>query len=213
MPAEIVEYVGLSRVAAQLIGRNWVQMDSDTFNWLAMAVLSALLLVFGMPVALEVYEGGHGGKHSAQAAYKLPEAEATATAGTAAPAAKKGFDFKQVAALFGEASPEKGAAVFKKCASCHTVNEGGKNGQGPNLYNIVGRGLGSVEGYKYSKAMSGKGGVWDYESLAAFIYKPKDWLKGTKMAFAGLRKEKDLANLMAYLGSLSATPKPLPAAQ
>lgn len=187
-------------------------MDSNTFNWLAMAVLSALLLAFGMPTVLELMEGGHG-KHSAEAAYKLPEAEATAGAADASPAAKKAFDFNKVAALFGDASADSGKAIFKKCASCHTADEGGKNRQGPNLYGIVGRARGSAEGFKYSKAMSDKGGTWDYATLAAFIHKPKQWLKGTKMGFAGLKKDKDLANVLAYLGSLSASPKPLPAAQ
>ena len=176
-----------------------------------MAVLSALLLVFGMPVAVEVFGGGHA-KHSAKAGYKLPDAVASASHGSAKPA-KKGFEFKKVAALFGEAKAESGKAVFKKCMSCHTVNEGGKNGQGPNLYDIVGRERGSVAGFKYSKAMAAKGGKWDYATLAEFAYKPKAWLKGTKMAFAGMKKEKDLANLMAYLQSLSANPKPLPAAE
>lgn len=182
-------------------------MDSDTLNWVAMAVLSALLVIFGLPVMFEVFSGGHG-KHSAKAGYKLPDAVATADAGQ--PKAKKGFDFKKVAALVGDASADSGKSVFKKCTTCHTVNEGGKNGQGPNLYDIVGRDRGNVDGFKYSKALIAKGGKWDYESLAAFIYKPKDWLKGTKMAFAGIKSDKDLANLLVYLQSLSSNPKPLP---
>lgn len=186
-------------------------MDSDTLNWAAMAILSALLLAFGMPTMLEVMHGGHG-SHHAEAAYKLPEPEGTESA-TAKATTKKGFDFTKVAALLGDATAESGQKVFKKCASCHTVNDGGKNGQGPNLWNIAGRAIGGAEGFKYSKAMAEKGGEWTYEALAEFLYKPKDYLKGTKMAFAGLKKEKDLANMMAYLQSLSASPKPFPSAQ
>ena len=187
-------------------------MDSDTFNWIAMAVLSALLVVFGLPVMLEIFGGGHG-KHSAKAGYKLPDAVASSTHGAGQPTAKKGFEFKKVVALLGEANANSGKATFKKCTSCHTANDGGKSGQGPNLYDIVGRDRGSVAGFKYSKAMVAKGGKWDYASLAEFVYKPKAWLKGTKMAFAGIKSEKDLANLMVYLQSLSGSPKPLPKAE
>ena len=184
-------------------------MDSDTFNWIAMAVLSALLIVFGLPVMLEIFGGGHG-KHSAKAGYKLPDAVASSTHGVDQLKAKKSFEFKKIIALLGEASADSGKATFKKCTSCHTVNEGGKSGQGPNLYDVVGRDRGSVAGFKYSKAMIAKGGKWDYASIAEFVYKPKAWLKGTKMAFAGIKGEKDLANLLAYLQSLSGSPKPLP---
>jgi len=184
-------------------------MDSDTLNWIAMAVLSALLVAFGLPVALEVFGGGHG-EHSAKAAYKLPEAVASSDHGSSKQAAKKGFDFKKVAALFGESSADSGKAVFKKCATCHTVNDGGKNGQGPNLYDILGRERGSIAAFKYSKALAAKGGTWDAATLAEFLRKPKAWLKGTKMAFSGLKSDKDLANVLVYLQGLSSSPKPLP---
>ena len=185
-------------------------MDSDTFNWIAMAVLSALRVVFGMPVAFEVFGGGHG-KHSAKAGYKLPDAVASAGAGQ--PKAKKGFEFNSGAALLADASADSGKSTFKKCASCHTVNEGGKSGQGPNLYDIVERDRAAVSGFKYSKAMAAKGGKWDYASLAEFLYNPNAWLKGTKMAFAGITIEKDLAYLLVYLQSLSGSPKTLPKAE
>lgn len=185
-------------------------MDSFEFNKIAAAVIAALLLMVGMPTLQEVlhHSGDH---HEAKAAYKLPDAEVSSDTASAS-SQKKGFEFAQVASLFGEASADSGAAVFKKCASCHTVNDGGKNGIGPNLWDIVGRGRGAHEGFKYSNALVEKGGVWDYESLTLFIHKPKEWLRGTKMAFAGLRSEKDLANLMAYLKTLSGSPKPFPEA-
>lgn len=103
------------------------------------------------------------------------------------------------ASAFAEGDVKKGKKVFKKCAACHTV-EDGKNRVGPSLYGILDRPAGTVEGFKgYSNVMSESDIVWDEESLLAFVTKPKAYLKGTKMAFAGLKKEKDRVNLLAYL--------------
>jgi cytochrome c len=188
-------------------------MDSFEFNKIAAAVLAALLLMIGTPTLLEAMRAGdYGGKDGVKVGYALPEPSAAADAG-AAPVEEKGFEYKSVASLFATASADAGKAVFKKCSACHTVNEGGRNGTGPNLWNVVGRGLGQTEGYNYSKALVEKGGIWDYKALVEFVHKPKGWLPGTKMAFAGLSSEKDLANLMVYLQSLSSAPKPLPAAE
>lgn len=94
--------------------------------------------------------------------------------------------------------PAKGEKVFRKCKACHYVDEE-KNKTGPHLVNIIGRAAGAVEGYKYSKAMAELALVWDEETMAGFLAKPKKYLKGTKMAFVGLRKESDIADLIAYL--------------
>jgi len=91
-----------------------------------------------------------------------------------------------------------GAKVFRKCKSCHNVDKE-KNKSGPHLLNIVGRAAGSVAGFKYSKAMKNSGLTWDEATLAGFLAKPKSYLKGTRMAFAGLKKEADIANVIAYL--------------
>ena len=184
-------------------------MDSWEFNKIAAAVLAALLVIFGGKEIIYIANKGHA-KETKQAGYTLPVEVASASTSGAAPK-PAGFDFAQVAALLPAATVDAGAGVFKKCSTCHTVNQGGKNGQGPNLWNIVDRDLGKVEGFKYSKALVDKGGKWDYESLALFLHKPKQWLKGTKMAFAGLRKPKDIANVLAYLRSLSDNPVDYPA--
>jgi cytochrome c2 len=100
-----------------------------------------------------------------------------------------------------------GEKVFKKCKACHMVGDGAKHRVGPHLNDMFGRTAGTVEGYKYSKAMiaAGEGGlVWNAETLAQFMVKPKDMVKGTKMSFAGLRKDEDIANVTAYLKGFSA---------
>lgn len=100
----------------------------------------------------------------------------------------------------------KGEKVFKKCKACHAVGDGAKNKVGPQLNEIFGRAAGSIEGYKYSKAMIAAGAdglVWDEDSLTQYLKKPKDFIKGTKMAFAGLRKDKDMENILAYLATYS----------
>lgn len=101
---------------------------------------------------------------------------------------------------------EAGAAVFKRCASCHAVGEGAKNKVGPELNEVFGRVAGSLPDYKYSNAMveAGAGGLtWTPETLAEFLHGPKDFVKGTKMSFAGLKTDEDIANIEAYLLTFS----------
>ena len=103
-----------------------------------------------------------------------------------------------------------GEKVFKKCAACHSIVKSGKNNIGPALYNVVGRQVGIVSDYKYSKALSEYGKEWSFEELNGYLIKPAKWIKGTKMAFAGLRKEKDRASVIKYLNQNSDNPLPLP---
>ncbi len=117
---------------------------------------------------------------------------------------------KPVAEQIAAGDAERGKRVFNKCKSCHTVEKGGKNGIGPNLFGIVGGTPGSHEGFSYSNALAGlKDKPWTYENLWAFLTKPKDYAKGTKMTFAGLPKKSDRANIIAYLRTLADTPAPL----
>ena len=103
-----------------------------------------------------------------------------------------------------------GEKIFKKCAACHSIVKGGKNKIGPALYNVVGRNVGAVSDYKYSKALAEYKKEWTFEELNGYLIKPSKWIKGTKMAFAGLRKEKDRASVIKYLNQNSDNPLTLP---
>ena len=117
-----------------------------------------------------------------------------------------------IATLLPTADAAKGGEVFKKCASCHTVTQGGANGIGPNLYGTLGEEIGHGKGgYAFSDALSGKGGKWDFDSMNAWLASPKAFAPGTKMSFAGLSKPEDRANLLVYLNSLGSN-LPFPAA-
>ena len=115
-----------------------------------------------------------------------------------------------ISALMAMGDIATGEKVFKKCAACHSIVKGGKNNIGPALYNVVGRQVGSISDYKYSKALSGYNKEWTIEELNGYLIKPAKWIKGTKMAFAGLRKEKDRASVILYLNKYSDSPLPLP---
>ncbi|MEL6686213.1 MAG: cytochrome c family protein [Pseudomonadota bacterium] len=105
---------------------------------------------------------------------------------------------------------ERGARVFRNCTSCHTLEDGGANGTGPGLWNVVGAEKGVVPGFAYSEAMGSTGTVWGYEELDGFLEKPKSWLPGTKMNFVGIRKESDRAAVIEYLRLASNNPLPQP---
>ena len=115
-----------------------------------------------------------------------------------------------IAALMALGDLAVGEKVFKKCAACHSIAKGGKNNIGPALYNVVGRKVGAVNDYKYSKALSQYEKNWTFEELNGYLIKPAKWIKGTKMAFAGLRKEKDRASVIKYLNQNSDNPITLP---
>ena len=115
-----------------------------------------------------------------------------------------------IASLLAMGNVEHGEKVFKKCTACHVVNKGGENKIGPALYGVLGRKVAAIENYKYSKAMASYEKNWTFEEMNGYLRKPQAYIKGTKMAFAGLRKEKDRASVILYLNQNSDNPLPLP---
>ena len=111
----------------------------------------------------------------------------------------KSLESGDIMALFASTSASEGAKIFKKCAACHSIEQGGGNKIGPALWGVLGRKAGSVSDYKYSKAMVAYGKSWSFEEMNGFLIKPKDWIKGTKMSFAGLKDAKDRAAVILYM--------------
>jgi cytochrome c len=173
------------------------------FNTVAGCVLaSALFAMVVGKISNAVVSPHHLEKPALAVADTAPEqASAPAPAAELAPIGPK----------LKDANVQHGEALFKQqCFTCHTIDKGGPNKVGPNQWNLVGRKKASEEGFSYSSALKEKGGEWTYEDINHMIFKPQSFVRGTKMAFAGLPKEQDRADLIAYLRTMNDNPPPLP---
>ena len=178
-------------------------MDSFELNKIIGAILLVALLVIGLgKVSNIVFKVDQPEK----AAYEV-EVE---TIEIAKETEEEEVEVVNIAALLSTGDLAHGEKVFKKCAACHSIESGGGNKIGPALYNVVGRKIGSLNDYKYSKALVNYAKEWNFEELNGFLLKPQSWIKGTKMAYAGLRKEKDRASVILFLNKYSDNPLPLP---
>ncbi|GLQ05424.1 c-type cytochrome [Sneathiella chinensis] len=182
-------------------------MDNFELNKIAGAVLGGALAVVAIS---EIANIAVSPTFPEQNAYAI---EVASTGGDSSAAAEVKEEGPSLGALLASADVAKGEKVFKKCSACHTTEEGGANKIGPNLYAVLDRAKASHAGFSYSDAMVSHGGTWTYEDLDAFLKKPKDFINGTKMSFAGLKKADDRADLIAYLRTLGTESTPLPAAE
>jgi cytochrome c len=184
-------------------------MSSLELNKIAGAVLVAGLVALVSSILADQLVQPKGGEHVAAA---VPEGETGGEGEAGAPSAPAEEAEQPIAALLASADPEAGKDVAKRCASCHTFEKGGPAKVGPNLWGIVGAPRAHMEGFPYSDAIRKLGGHWDFESLNQFLASPKTYAPGTKMSFAGIKKAKERADLLAYLRTLSDSPVPLPEA-
>ena len=168
-------------------------------NKIIVSVLLAIILVLGInKITDKVF---HVDKPQKSAYQVSGVTTATSTTNT------ENSETENIMALFASASAADGAKVFKKCAACHSIAQGGANKIGPALWGVLGRQAGSLPDYKYSKAMAAHGKSWSIEEMDGFLLKPKDWIKGTKMSYAGLKNTKDRAAVILYMNEN--TDKPL----
>ena len=179
-------------------------MDSFELNKIIAAILMVVLLVIGIGKISNVIF--HVEKPKIPG-YAVVVEKAVSTSSVSGEVVKVEVD---IAALMAMGDITSGEKIFKKCAACHSIVKGGKNKIGPALYGIVGKQSAVAEGYSYSKALKAHGKNWSFEELNAYLLKPQSHIKGTKMAFAGLRKDKDRASIILYLNSQSDSPLPKP---
>ncbi len=174
-------------------------------NKIIVSIVFAIILVLGINKVTDVIFYVEKPEKSAYQVASVTTVASTVSTETDSVSSDSG----NIMALFASASAAEGAKVFKKCAACHSIAEDGGNKIGPALWGVLGRPAGSIPDYKYSKAMAAHGKNWSFEEMNGFLIKPKDWIKGTKMSFAGLKKAKERAAVILYMNENTNSPLPL----
>jgi len=174
-------------------------------NKIIASIILAIILVLGINKITDIIFYVEKPEKSAYQVVSVTTVDSSTTAETSAENSESG----NIMALFASTSATEGAKVFKKCLACHNIGKGDPNKIGPNIFGVINRRAGSVSDYKYSKAMLAYGKVWSFEEMNSFLTKPKDWIKGTKMSFAGLKKAKDRAAVILYMNENTDNPLPL----
>ncbi len=174
-------------------------------NKIIVSAILAIILVLGINKIADVIFYVEKPEKSAYQVDSVTTVASTTTTETNS----VGSDSGNIMALFASTNAADGAKTFKKCAACHSITQGGGNKIGPALWGVLGRKAGSISDYKYSKAMAAYGKPWSFEEMNGFLTKPKDWVKGTKMSFAGLKNAKDRAAVILYMNENTDSPLPL----
>ena len=172
-------------------------------NKILVSIVFAVILVLGINKVTDIIFHNPSPQTSAY------QVNVTTVASNETQTSSESSQTEDIMALFASTSAADGEKVFKKCLSCHSIAKEGKNKIGPKLFGVLGRQAGSISDYKYSKAMASHGKTWSLDEMNSFLIKPKDWIKGTKMSFAGLKKAKDRAAVILYMNENTETPLPL----
>ena len=174
-------------------------------NKIIVSIFLAVTLVFGIN---KITDTIYYVEKPEKSAYQV-DAEIGIASTTSIETNAESSESGNIMALFASTSSAEGAKVFKKCAACHSISQGGGNKIGPALWGVIGRKAGSVSDYKYSKAMAAYSKPWSFEEMNGFLLKPKDWIKGTKMSFAGLKNASERAAVILYMNENGDNPLPL----
>ena len=173
-------------------------------NKIIVSIVFAAILIIGInKIADSIYRV----KKPEKSAYQVESVTAVAST-TTSETSSENSETGNIMSLFASVSAAEGAKVFSKCKACHSIAKGGGNKIGPALWGVLGRKAGSLADYKYSKAMSAYGKSWTFEEMNGFLIKPKEWVKGTKMSYAGLKNPKDRAALILYMNENTDSPLP-----
>jgi cytochrome c len=171
-------------------------------NKIIVSIVLAIILILGINKIADII---YYVEKPEKSTYKVVDVSTTVSSETTE-VTSTDSEITDIMVLLAAASVTDGEKIFKKCAACHSISKGGGNKIGPALWNVLGRQTGSLPDYKYSKAMAAHGKSWSFEEMNGFLTKPKNWIKGTKMSFIGLKSGKERAAVILYMNNNSDSP-------